>query len=273
MTTQSTTQFLKIKDGSIAYDVQGSGPLIILMPAGGDIRSSYRFVIPQLVAAGNTVVTMDLRGQGESSVGWSSYKTIDMAEDIKILIEHLAMAPAVLVGNSVAAGMATIVANKSPRLVSGVVMIGPFTRTQSQLKSWLVAQLSLSSLWGNGLYHGYFAMMHPGVREPDFEEHRAKVDAMLKEKGRLRALRAMFSDGGTELDANLAVLKQPVTIIMGSKDPDFPKPEEEVKEIVERLKSTTPTVEMIDGAGHHPQAQSPDRVAQLILDLVGESKP
>jgi alpha-beta hydrolase superfamily lysophospholipase len=64
------THFLTLPDGRIAFDDQGQGPLILCVPAGGDLRSQYRFLTPQLVAAGYRVVTMDLRGQGESSVTW-----------------------------------------------------------------------------------------------------------------------------------------------------------------------------------------------------------
>src|ERR1700741_3768882 len=65
--TQST-QFLKLPDGQIAYDDPGgSGPLVICVPGLGDMRAQYRFLAPKLAAAGFRVVTMDLRGQGESS--------------------------------------------------------------------------------------------------------------------------------------------------------------------------------------------------------------
>ena len=67
------THFLTLPDGRIAFDDQGHGPLIPCVPGGGDLRSQYRFLTPQLVAAGYRVVTMDLRGQGESSVTWPEY--------------------------------------------------------------------------------------------------------------------------------------------------------------------------------------------------------
>jgi len=61
------TQHLRLSDGTLAFDDQGEGPLVLCVPAGGDLRSEYRFLTPQLVAAGYRVVTMDIRGQGESS--------------------------------------------------------------------------------------------------------------------------------------------------------------------------------------------------------------
>src|SRR5919199_4117981 len=98
-----STQFLQLPEGRIAFDRIGDGPLVVLVPGMGDLRSSYRFLVPALVAAGNTVVTCDLRGHGESSASFSSYGDVETAGDILALLGHFGE-PAVVVGNSVAAG-------------------------------------------------------------------------------------------------------------------------------------------------------------------------
>jgi len=82
------------------------------------------------------VANADLRGHGESSMGWTSVTgkaaitRTDVAGDLLALIHHLG-GPAVIVGHSIAGGAATIAAATSPELVSGIVEIDPFTRTQS----------------------------------------------------------------------------------------------------------------------------------------------
>ena len=50
-----TTSYLDRGEGRIAYDVQGSGPLVVCAPGMGDLRSVYRFFAPALVAAGYRV--------------------------------------------------------------------------------------------------------------------------------------------------------------------------------------------------------------------------
>lgn len=268
MNTQTTpTQFLAFSGGSLAYDIQGKGPLVICLPAGGDIRSSYRFVVPQLITKGYTVVTMDVRGQGETSTEWTSYSSEAMAEDVVALIKHLNQGPAILVGNSKAGGVIATVASKYPMLTVGLVMTSPFARTKSNFQSWLLAEIALADLWGNSLFHWYFDKMQPGVKPADFEEHRAKVDAMLKEKGRLRAMRRMFALGEPQLDGHLARVTQPVVIVMGEKDPDFPKPEQEGKVLVSLLKSTKASLVIAKGAGHHPQVQSPELVVDAVMNV------
>src|SRR5215467_16279562 len=118
------TQYLALPDGVIAFDDQGQGPLILCAPAGGDLRSAYRFLTPQLVAAGYRVVTMDLRGQGESSATWPKYTDAAIASDMLALIRHLGGEPAFIVGTSKATGAALRAAIEAPDLVSGLALIG-----------------------------------------------------------------------------------------------------------------------------------------------------
>ena len=73
----------------IAYDSAGSGPLVVGLPGLGDVRQQYRFLAAQLVEAGYRVVTMDIRGQGESSVGWPAYSVAGVGSDILALIQDL----------------------------------------------------------------------------------------------------------------------------------------------------------------------------------------
>jgi pimeloyl-ACP methyl ester carboxylesterase len=107
MTSSTTTQYLPRDAGRLAYDVQGSGPLVVAVPGMGDLRSTYRFVVPHLVAAGFRVATLDLRGHGESDVDFDSFDDVAAASDLVALIEHLG-GPATVIGNSMAAGAAVI---------------------------------------------------------------------------------------------------------------------------------------------------------------------
>ena len=74
------TSYLPRPEGRIAYDRTGEGPLVLLVPGMGDLRSTYRFLVPDLVAAGFTAVSVDLRGHGDSDVGFGSYGDAETAE-------------------------------------------------------------------------------------------------------------------------------------------------------------------------------------------------
>lgn len=262
------TQFLTHEDGKIAFDDQGQGPLVLCMPAGGDTRAEYRFLTPILVSAGYRVVTMDIRGQGETSAEWKDYSYAAMARDTEALLRHLNAGPAIVIGTSKSAGVAVVAATEYPELISKVVMIGPFARTKSKFAAYLMAQILLSPLWGIQLFADWYNdKMYP-IKPSDYAEQTAKMRSMLQEPGRLRALRRMFSDSGAGLDEKLAILTQPTLIVMGEKDPDFPSPFKETQEYVKRLKSVQPVVFMAPGAGHHPQSQLPDEVSKAILDFL-----
>src|SRR5215468_10642828 len=122
------TEFLDVPGGRIAYEVTGSGPLVVLSHGIGVGRQDYRFLAPLLAPAGYRVATADLRGHGESSTGWPSITRTDIAGDLAALTARLG-GPAVLVGHSISGGAASIAAATRPDLVTAIVEINPFTRT------------------------------------------------------------------------------------------------------------------------------------------------
>ena len=66
-----TTKNLRVADGTIAFDDRGGdGRPVVMLPGAGNVRAEYRFVAPALASDGSRVVTVDLRGHGESSSSW-----------------------------------------------------------------------------------------------------------------------------------------------------------------------------------------------------------
>lgn len=61
------TEFLDIPGGRIAYDISGTGPLVLLAHGLGDMRQAYRFLAPELIQAGYRVAAMDTV---DGSEGW-----------------------------------------------------------------------------------------------------------------------------------------------------------------------------------------------------------
>jgi pimeloyl-ACP methyl ester carboxylesterase len=121
------TEYVAVDGGTIAYEVTGDGPLVVLSHGIGDRRQAYRFLAPLLVNAGYRVAAADMRGHGDSSMGWGSISRADVAGDLLALIRHLG-GPAVIIGQSLSGGAATITAAQAPELVEAIVELGPFTR-------------------------------------------------------------------------------------------------------------------------------------------------
>src|SRR5947209_933218 len=85
----TTDRFLERPQGRIAYEVAGTGPLVVCVPGMGELRSSYRTTAPALVAAGFAVATMDLRGHGDSDATFTAYDDVAAGGDLLSLVEHL----------------------------------------------------------------------------------------------------------------------------------------------------------------------------------------
>lgn len=267
MNTTPQTHLLEVPHGTLSYDDQGEGPLIVMLPGLGDLRQTYRFLAPEMAAAGYRVVTMDLRGHGESSVPWPEYTTRSVAGDVIALLAHLDAGPAIVVGNSFSAGVAVWLSTEHPDLVDSMIMIGPFVRDHG--KPSLMIRTTMAVLFngpwrvrGWGMFHGtLFTHQTP----TDYPDYRRALVANLSEPGLFDAVKAMIDRSDAEIDARLSKVQLPTLIIMGSADPDFKDPVAEAEAIATATRGQTA---IIDKAGHYPQAEMPAETAQAIRQFL-----
>lgn len=266
------TRFLTRPDGRIAYDdTGGTGPLVVCAPGMGDLRGVYRFLTPHLTAAGYRIVTMDIRGHGESTPGWPDYSPEAVGDDMVALLRHLgAGAPAVLLGQSFTPASAIWAAAEAPDLVAGIVLSAPFVSEQrpSPLMRALAALVTRSPvLWTDVFYRSLYKTARP----PDLAAYRKALRANLRQPGRMAALRAMAGASKARANARLAEVACPVLVLMGSRDPDFPDPAAEARLAADAAGDGS--VVMIAGAGHYPPAEMPAQTAAALrpfLDRVLE---
>lgn len=260
--------YLVRPEGRIAYDVTGSGPLLVLVPGMGDLRSSYRLLAPILVEAGYTVVTTDLRGHGDSDATFAHYGDRDTADDVAALIHELGR-PAVIVGNSMAAGAGVIVAAEHPELVSGLVLIGPFVRNPPVGALRLaVFRLLMARPWVAASWRAYLPALYAGSKPADFAEYRDEVAAAIRRPGYARAFSLTTRTDHAPAEARLGGVAAPVLVLMGEKDPDFIDPRAEAEWVARALDGE---VVMVADAGHYPQSQQPATTAAAVLGFLARS--
>ena len=126
----------------------------------------------------------DLRGHGDSDTTFASYGDVETAGDIAQIIEELG-SPAVIIGNSMAAGAATLVAGDRPDLVAGLVLIGPFVRNgKASAIQRILLRLAMARPWAATSWKSLPApKLYAGRRPGDFEEYRETVVASLRRPG------------------------------------------------------------------------------------------
>lgn len=247
--------------GRIAYEVAGSGPLVVGVPGMGDLRSVYRFLVPALTDAGFRVSTMDLRGHGDSDATFDAYD-VAAGTDLIALAEHLG-GPAVLVGNSMGAGAAAWAAAEAPHLVAGLVLVGPFVRNAPVgFAAGLAFRLALLRPWGLAAWNMYYAKLYPGRPPADLAEHRARIRESLRRAGHWQAFARTTHTSHDPVEARLSQVRAPTLVVMGGSDPDFPDPVVEARFIAERLDAE---VFVVPGAGHYPQAEYPELVNPVVV--------
>jgi pimeloyl-ACP methyl ester carboxylesterase len=231
----------------------------------GDLRAEYRFLAPQLAAAGCRVVTTDLRGLGESSTGWADYSVAGVGHDLLALIETLAAGPATIIGCSMAAGAAVWAAAEAPNRVAGLVLIGPFVRGATSTANRLLYSALFTRPWGVSAWLRYYATLYPTRKPSDFAAHTAALRANLAEPGRLAVLRQMLFASKAASEERLPRVTAPTLVLMGSQDPDFKDPAAEAQWVTSRLPAR---LAMVPDAGHYPHAEMPDVTGPQILSFL-----
>ena len=263
MTTE--IHHLQRADDTIAYESAGTGPLVLCVPGMGDLRSSYRHLVPALVAAGYRVVTTDLRGHGDSSTGFASYGDEETASDIEALIDHLG-SPAVVVGNSMGASAAIIAAAHRPELVTGLVLLGPFGRNPKMSRAMaLIMRAATAAPWVATTWKTYLPSLYAGTKPADQAEYVASVLAALRRPGYAAAFSRTTRLNHDAVERVLPTVHTPALVLMGALDPDFPDPRAEAEWLAETLGGSAV---MIPDAGHYPQSQRPDLVVPAVASFL-----
>ncbi|HYP44207.1 MAG TPA: alpha/beta hydrolase [Propionibacteriaceae bacterium] len=263
---------LERPEGRLAFDVTGTtGPLVICVPGMGELRQSYRLLAPLLAQQGRRVVTLDIRGHGDSDATFSSYDDVALASDIVALVGELGE-PAFLVGNSMGAGACVIAAAEAPANVTGLALLGPFVRDpQGNIVTKLLFRILLTKPWGPAAFLSYYPQWLPGTKPAGYEQHKKRVRDNLRRPGHWPAFVKTTRSSHAPAERRLNAVHTPAVVIMGAADVDWKDPEAEAVWVAQQLNAE---VVMVPDVGHYPQAQAPQVTAAAInrlLDKVGHA--
>jgi pimeloyl-ACP methyl ester carboxylesterase len=264
------TGYFERAEGTLAYsDYGGDGPLVLMLPGLGALRSEYRYLAPRLAEAGYRAVAADLRGHGESSVPWAIYDVPAIGSDILGLIGHLDAGPAHLIGTSFAGAAVPWAAAERPDQARSVVLINAFART-ARINPIMNALfwLMMHNPWRVRTWTLYYGSLYPTNKPADFPDYLRQLRENMAQPGRMDAAAAMAFSSREPSEKALARIKAPTLVIMGGKDPDFPDPAAEGRFLAEQAGGE---LAVIEGAGHYPQAEMPDETAPVVLAFLQAS--
>ncbi|MFP5332674.1 MAG: alpha/beta fold hydrolase [Acidimicrobiia bacterium] len=248
-------------------DTGGSGPLLVLLPGAGDVRSEYRFLAATLAADGYRIVTADLPGHGDSPLA-SEYTVESTGRALVDLVDILDAGPAVVVACSFAPTAAVWAATIRPELIAGIVALSPHFDADESTKGRmmnLAIRGMLRGPWAGGLWAKLYAAWYKTNPPSDLETEIERMRVMLADPARRKAVRDTLTAARDGVAAQMERLAVPTLTVFGSADDHFADPVAEAAEVAGRLGGEHLVVK---GAGHYPHVEQPQVVADAIRSFL-----
>jgi len=263
---------------TIAYVELGTpqGKPVVLIHGYTDSARDWTPLVPYL-APDLRLILVDIRGHGSSSKPECCYTLLDFAYDIKLLMDHLGIQRAAIVGHSLGSVIAQALAEYWPERTDRVVLIsssgGPRIGAPPKPRKFdfpasiraLKEPIDPDSAFMNEWWYS------PTPVDPELLR-RERIDSA---KIPLRVWLAVLDqflivwDVPGSLQSTLPRLVAPTLLIWGSADPII---EEERRQT---LREALPNaqVKVFDGLGHNPFWEDPQAVAALVNPFLRGDTP
>lgn len=241
---------------TLAYDDQGRGLPVVFLHAFPFNRRMWQ---PQAAALADRfrIVTVDLRGHGESDAPLWHYTLETYADDVAALLDHLAIERAVLVGLSMGGYLSFAFHKKYGGRVSGLVLAD--TRAEAdkpQAAAWRFALAQRAYQEGA---KAVFADMGPKLLSPAAYANNRGLVRQVEElvlsapvSGIVCDLMAMAERPDSV--PHLAEIACPALVLVGAED-QLTSPEEN-RRIAEGIQGAT--FEVLPEAGHMSNLEQPE---------------
>ncbi len=258
---------LNTTTGPVAYDDQGTGQPIVMLPSGAHDHHDYD-ELRALLPAGLRSIALDWPAHGASPAGDGPATVTRFADVAEQLVEHVAPGGAVVVGNSVGGFSATRLAIRRPDLVKGLVIIdgGGFTGRTLQVRVFC----SLMSRPGflRRIYPAFSSHYMRAKTDADRRSRDTGVATTRRDPG-LRAVSELwgsFASPEHDLREQAGAITAPTLVIWGRRDPVIP-----VK-VGRRIAASIPAARMVElDTGHVPHTTDPQAVADLLVPFAQEA--
>jgi pimeloyl-ACP methyl ester carboxylesterase len=240
----------------------GQGPAVVLLHGAGDQAGTWASTARALLP-GYRVVALDLAGHGDSEPASGPLSVGTVVDGVAaVLSEVVPTGPCTIVGNSLGAWVALLLAVKpSVRvdrlvLVNGGALKGDRTDITFTPSSREEARLTIEALMGS-----------TATRAPGFV-----LDDLIKvcRHGPLGRLTQTAGEmDAYVLEGRLHEVRVPVDLLWGEEDRVFPV--SYAKRMLQDLRAARLT--LIPGCGHAPHRSNPRRFNQTLALVLGSAAP
>ena len=261
---------------SLAYIDMGAaaGPAVVLIHGYTDSARDWVPLLPYL-SKGRRLILVDIRGHGRSGKPECCYARLDLAYDVKLLLDALGVERADIVGHSLGSIIGQTFAEFWPERTAHVVLISStggsrpgsarkppqfdFPAAIRKLKEPIEADSPFMIAWWDS----------PTPVDPEFIRRERKDAAAIPlrvwlavlDQGLAVADQGIRADAGyADLQSTLPRLRAPALLIWGSQDALMGE------EVRRTLRDGLPNakVKIFDGLGHNPFWEDPAGVAREI---------
>ena len=240
----------------LAYSDEGHGAPIVFLHAFPLNRSTWE---PQVAGLKDRyrVITIDLRGHGESDAPTWRYTLDQFAEDVKGLLDHLAISKATFVGLSMGGYILFAFYRKYPALIHALVLAD--TRATADAPEGKAARFSMAQVAYRRGAAAIADLMMPKLLSPASLTHRKDLQDQLRTiitdnqvSGIIGDLMAM--EERPDSTPLLSTVTVPTLVIVG--EDDAASPPDEVEEMSRHVPGATFVV--IPRAGHLSNVENPE---------------
>ncbi|OMP31660.1 alpha/beta fold hydrolase [Mangrovimonas sp. DI 80] len=137
--------FLRVNNIDLSYEVAGEGNALLLLHGLGSTKQDWDAQVP-VFSKEFKVITVDLRGHGETSKPEEGYGVDFMTEDIRQFLEQLNIGKVTIVGFSMGGAVAFQFASQFPEMVDKLVIVnsGPDFNAMGDIGDQMVAERTKS---------------------------------------------------------------------------------------------------------------------------------
>ncbi|MEY9935872.1 alpha/beta fold hydrolase [Streptacidiphilus sp. MAP5-3] len=260
-------------DGDLVYRDSGppDGQLVVLLHTGFVDRTQFDNLVPGLAAQGYRVVAPDARGHGDSA---NASRPFRFTDDLAALLRHLDAGPAVLVGVSMGALIASDTALEHPELVRALVTSGYGLGDHDAGDPWFVErQAAQSDALARGDIPAWMDVFLDWVPGPD--RALTDVDPAIVRQVREMSVRTLMKHTPDEPDHAVWVtgkeeraheLTLPVLAVNGGFDCVG------VRRSVARMVAAVPDGRAVDlpDSGHYTTMERPEEFTRILVDFLGQ---